>query len=417
MKVLLLLAAAFFQSFGSPYLIHQPSTQNFIPRYSSCTGLKNEVYDWRGQNIRYIASGPKDSKHTVLLIHGLFVNADTWRHTIAELGKAGYRTYALDLLGSGYSSKPLPCSLEAQLLNGERGRFYETADETSSNDCKKQSPVRENVLLGTASGGRRIAKQLELRHPLNSCYNFYTWAEQINDFTHDIIFQGRDRWDDGSPKKTSLIANSKGCLVALQACLDKPEYYNGVCAIDPTYREMHNSEMNFPFVKKPMTKRFQRLLREKGHCLYNFIARRPGIIKNMLKEPYYNHAAIDDELVTAIAEPLNLPYTSDVVFDELSYSTGPLFEQLLQDINDSTNSDERQLIWVVYGKKDPWLHPKRVESLQTTSFSQHDSKPVVDEVIPVAGAGHCPHDEKPEVVGPIMLDFLQKCKSSECSST
>eukprot|EP00804_Cyclotella_cryptica_P011199 CCRYP_007712-RA/>CCRYP_007712-RA protein AED:0.03 eAED:0.03 QI:183/1/1/1/0/0/2/679/217 len=211
-KALFLTATAVFASYGTSYLISpaQPSraSLNSIPPRSICDGLKNEVYQWRGQQIRYIATGPIDAKETVLLIHGLFVNADTWRNTLTALGNAGYRTHALDLLGSGYSSKPLPSSLEAKLLDGERGRFYESTDDIHcdlnrnqllqsksprTNGIAKQSSIRENVVLGTASGGRRVTKQLDLRHPLNSCYNFFTWAEQINDFTHDVIFQGMFR--------------------------------------------------------------------------------------------------------------------------------------------------------------------------------------------------------------------------------
>lgn len=392
-----------------------------IPQYSS-TGLKNNVYDWRGQQIRYIASGPEDAKHTVLLIHGLFVNADTWRHTLTSLGDAGYRTYAIDLLGSGYSSKPLPSSLEAKLLNGENGRFQESskheqhsADEKNilqlnsyhDNGHKLQSPTRTNVILGMASGGRRVAPQMKFRHPLNSCYNYYTWAEQINDFTHDVIFNGVNHRKDGTLKNTSLIANSKGCIVALQACLDNPEIYNGLCVIDPTYREMHESEMKMKFIKKPVVNRFQRFLRNRGHRLYNFVSSRKGIISKLLHGPYYNHTAIDDELLTSIKEPLNLPQSADIVFDELSYTTGPLFEQQLQDINDNPDT-KKKIIWVMYGKKDPWLHPKRVDSLATAPFSENGNI-VVDKVVPIDNAGHCPHDERPEVAGDVLLEFLQTC--------
>ena len=434
LKLLILAASSFLHLFETTsYLISPPQPRarahvNDIPSYSCSTGLKNEIYDWRGQQIRYIATGPEDSKHTVLLIHGLFVNADTWRHTLADLGKAGYRTYALDLLGSGYSSKPLPDSLEAKLLNGENGRFYGSIKKEtdlleslplqlkqSRNRNLLMPPIRENVVLGTASGGRRVAKQIDLRHPLNSCYNFYTWAEQVNDFTHDIIFGGEDKWKDGSHKTTSLIANSKGCIVALQACIDMPEYYNGVCTIDPTYREMHESEMKLRLLKKPITRRFQKFLRNKGHGLYNFVSRRQGIINKLLRGPYYNHSAIDGELLAAITEPLNLPHSADIVFDELSYSTGPLFEQQLQDLNNS-NSTERKMIWVLYGEKDPWLHPKRVESLITTPFEKN-GRPVVDEVIAIEDAGHCPQDECPEATCDSLMKFLETCKASQSSST
>lgn len=389
-----------------------PVRSRSIPLLSPSTGLENEVYHWRGQEIRYLSAGPVDAKKSVLLIHGLFVNADHWRRTINELGNAGYRTYAIDLLGSGYSSKPSSDSPEAMALNGETGRFSMTPSMdhvmNQSSERKLQAPIRENVVLGTASGGRRIAKQLDLRHPLNSCYNFYTWAEQVADFTKDVIFRGNEYWPDGSQKTTSLVANSKGTIAALQAVSDTPEYYNGVCAIDPTYREMHHAEMRFPAITMPIVNLIQKFLRgRKGKELYDTVTTQRDFIKNILKEPYHDDAAIDDELVTALMEPLNLPGSAEVIFDELSYTTGPLFEQLLQDINDNVQSS-RMNVWVCYGDKDPWLSPKRVESLMTTPFSD-EGNPVVDKVVAINDAGHCPQDERPEITNSLILDFLQSC--------
>ncbi|KAL7537506.1 hypothetical protein ACHAXR_007866 [Thalassiosira sp. AJA248-18] len=385
-----------------------PSRTSNIPPISLSTGLQNELYEWRGQRIRYVVSGPTNAKKSVLLIHGLFVNADHWRRTICELGNAGYRTYAIDLLGSGYSSKPRPDSAEANLLNGENGRFITTENDhfvDYRRNKKQQLPIRSNVVLGTASGGRRVAKELDLRHPLKSCYNFYTWAEQISDFTRDVILTKQNG-------TASLVANSKGTIAALQAVLDTPQYFNGVCALDPTYREMHHAEMRFPAITMPIVKLFQKFLRRKGKGLYN-IATQRACIKTMLKEPYNNVDAIDDELVTSLMEPLNLPNAAETVFDELSYTTGPLFEQLLQDIND-TPSSAKKPIWVCYGEKDPWLSPKRVESLITTPFTEVNGAPVVDKVVAIANAGHCPHDERPEMTNPIILEFLghaNNCKT------
>jgi pimeloyl-ACP methyl ester carboxylesterase len=390
-----------------------------IPPISSSTGLKNEFYSWRGQRIRYIASGPANAEKSVVLVHGLFVNADHWRRTINELGAEGYRTYAIDLLGSGYSSKPNPRSAEARILNGENGRFGEVLD------CKKEQmlgnqhilsektqyqPTLENVKLGTESGGRRVVKRLDLRHPLLSCYNFYTWAEQISDFTRDVVFDGSLNWPDGTIKTTSLVGNSKGTIVALQAVVDTPQYYSGVCAINPTYREMHQAEMRFPTVKMPIAKMVQTLLRRKGRGLYYNIASQRNWIKNLLNGPYSNLDAIDDDLLSSLMEPLNDPNAAEVVFDELSYTAGPLFEQLLQDINGSIAS-KRKNLWVCYGENDPWLSPKRVESLVTTPFTENDL-PVVEKVIAIEKAGHCPHDERPLITNSIILDFLRT--SEQC---
>jgi len=40
---------------------------NGAPEYSPATGLKNQFYNWKGQKIRYQATGPEDAEQSVLL--------------------------------------------------------------------------------------------------------------------------------------------------------------------------------------------------------------------------------------------------------------------------------------------------------------------------------------------------------------
>ena len=106
-------------------------------------GLENRYWAWRGQTIRYQVMEPEHpTGQTALLVHGLFVNADHWRKTLRALGDAGVTAYAVDLLGSGWSSKPHPTSSEAP--NGEAGRA-----ELEGSD------FFEGVELGSANGKLR----------------------------------------------------------------------------------------------------------------------------------------------------------------------------------------------------------------------------------------------------------------------
>ena len=89
------------------------------------------MYRWRGHDVRYQAAGPANASRTVLLVHGLFVNSDHWRRTLAGLRDAGdVRVYAPDLLGSGWSSKPRRDDPTAWMANSENGRFLD--DDTVS---------------------------------------------------------------------------------------------------------------------------------------------------------------------------------------------------------------------------------------------------------------------------------------------
>jgi pimeloyl-ACP methyl ester carboxylesterase len=346
------------------------------PKISPATGLPNQIYKWRAdQQIRYQVDGPIDGE-PVVLIHGLFVNADHWRKTIQRLASEGYRAYAIDLWGCGYSSKPPRDSQVAQSLNGEVGRFSQDYPEVV---------VRGE--LGTATGTETRVVDVDLSHPLKSPYNFYTWADQISDFCNDVV----------KPKSmVTLVANSIGVISSLQAVIDKPDLYRGVFIVSPNFRELHSAEMAFPSVSMPIIRSVQKLLRERGQRLFDALAK-PATVKQILKEPYAVTSAVDDVLVDVLLTPLLTEGASQVVFDLLSYSAGPLPELQLSQIS--------KPVWICYGTSDPWTPARRVEALL--------KKPTVERVVALKGVGHCPHDEAPELVEPLLLEYLNRLLVSQ----
>ena len=301
-----------------------------IPLVSPATGLPNEFYTWKeGQQIRYQCSGPKDGP-PVLLVHGLFVNSDHWRKSLKELADQGYRTYALDLIGCGYSDKPPADSEVAKRIDGEVWRFEK--------DLLLPS-VLPDISLGTAGGGenRRLAN-VDLRHPLQSPYNFYTWSDVLTDFTRDLILPSSTKH-----QQVAMVCNSIGTISTLQAVMDASDLYNGVFVVCPNFRELHSAEMPFPSISMPVLRSVQSLLRKYGQNAFDALAK-PDTVKQILKEPYARTDAIDDTLVKVLLDPLLTPGASKVVFDTLSYSAGPLPEQQLA----MFPSDKP--VWVCYGE-------------------------------------------------------------------
>lgn len=347
---------------ASPTSPRAPSTS---PR-----GVANRFWRWRGFDIRYQALGDENvDGPCVLFVHGLFVNADHWRNNLPALADSGCRAYAIDLLGYGYSSKPEPCSSSAVAISGERGRSL-------------GAPLCE---LGTASGGRRTAEVSEA-HPLGSVYNFYTWSEQLNDFIAEVI---------GTERPVTLIANSIGSISALQAAIDRPERVSGVAIVNPNFRELHVAEQ--PAFLRPVTATVQRALRAYGQPLFDALAT-PSTVKQILREPYEDSSAVTDELVDVLLTPLLTAGAADVVFDTLSYSAGPLPEQQLADPRLAAP------VLVCWGEADPWTPRERVISLERFD--------AVERVVPLPGVGHCPHDEAPHLVNPLLVDFVQRTANS-----
>ena len=354
--------------FSSSALAYAPSNTVMPPPTSRATNLPNELYEWRKQQIRYQVARPPQSvpsKGSAVLIHGLFVNSDHWRYTLKGLADAGYTAYAIDLLGSGYSSKPSPsCKESRKLVCGELKRF------------KNKEAIKKDVMLGTASGGGRVAPEIELKHPCESPYNFYTWAELVADFTNNIVIP-----ESQNEKKVTLVSNSIGTITAFQSVLDEPELFNGVFVVNPNFRELHSAEVPLSNIAMPVIRSVQSLLRSKGQGLFDALAK-PDTVKQILMEPYAIADAVDDELVDVLLTPLLTPGASDVVFDTLSYSAGPLPEQQL---NEETFPKDKTPVWILYGSEDPWTPAPRVERM-----ADFDS---VEKVIRLDGVGHCPHDE------------------------
>jgi len=333
---------------------------------TSPAGVPNQIWQWRGQQVRYQALGQTDAEQAVVLVHGLFVNADHWRRNIDALAKAGLRVYSLDLLGYGYCSKPDPYGEVAASLNGENGRDLGEPE----------------VELGTSWGGRRTVR-VAMTHPLGSAYNFYTWSEQLCDFIEQVV----------DADHTTLVCNSIGSISGLQAAIDRSDLIKGVFIANPNFRELHVSEQ-LPILV-PFVQGVQALLRDTplGANLFKALAK-PETVKQILKEPYYDETQVTDELVDVLLSPLLTEGADRIVFDTLSYSAGPLPEQLLQDPRLTVP------VWVCWGEKDPWTPAPRVRAL--------DRYPSVRRVIPIPGVGHCPHDEAPQLVNPLIEEFVQE---------
>jgi pimeloyl-ACP methyl ester carboxylesterase len=278
--------------------------------------------------------------------------------------------------------------------------------------------ILPNVELGTADGrGTRIV-DVDLRHPLGSPYNFYTWADVIADFTRDVVMKSSSSNDNGDdqndPKKkpmATIVCNSIGTISSLQAVLDYPTLFRGVFVVCPNFRELHSAELPMSQFVMPVVRSVQQLLRTYGQTAFDALAT-PATVKTILKEPYAVIEAIDDTLVDVLLNPLLTPGASDVVFDTLSYSAGPLPEQQLSQqsvVNDDDN--ENSPVWICYGAEDPWTPSGRVDALQRRY------KTVVERVVKLPGVGHCPHDEAPELVHPLLQEFLDRLSPSSSSSS
>ena len=214
-------------------------------------------------------------------------------------------------------------------------------------------------------------------------YTFETWGEQLADFCREIV---------GSP--AFLIGNSIGCIVVMQTAVDNPELALGVAAINCSIRLLHERKrVTLPWYRNYGSLVMQQVLGNKniGNFFFNQIAK-PKVVRNILLQAYRRSEAVTDELIDILMTPAKDKGAADVFLAFTRYSQGPLPEDLLPRLTCPT-----VLLW---GTEDPWEPVAMGKELAQI--------PTVDEFIPLEGLGHCPQDEAPEMVNPILLKWIEQ---------
>ncbi len=212
-------------------------------------------------------------------------------------------------------------------------------------------------------------------------YTFETWGQQILDFCRDII---------GGP--ALLIGNSIGCIAAMQAAVDGPEWVKGVALLNCSLRLLHDRKRATQPFYKQFAPLLQNVLQYKpiGNWFFSQIAQ-PKTVKKVLLQAYKRSEAVTDELVNYLLEPAQDPKAADVFLAFTAYSQGPLPEDLFPQLQCPAI--------VLWGTEDPW------EPIELGREFAH--YPMVTAFIELPGLGHCPQDEAPEIVNPILNDWIR----------
>lgn len=214
-------------------------------------------------------------------------------------------------------------------------------------------------------------------------YTFETWGQQIADFCREVV---------GSP--VFLVGNSIGCIVAMQTAVDHPDQVRGVTMLNCSLRLLHDRRRHTqPWIKQVGAPLLQKILQIKpiGRTFFRQVARRETVRKILL-QAYTRPEAVSDELIDLLMVPASDPGAADVFIAFTAYSQGPLAEDLLEKLSCP--------VLILWGTDDPW---------EPIALGQEFAKfECVEQFIPLAGVGHCPQDEAPELVNPILQEWIQQ---------
>ena len=218
----------------------------------------------------------------------------------------------------------------------------------------------------------------------NFNYCFDNWSQLVYDFCNEIV-----------KKPVLLIGNSIGGVIALNTSKKLSQKALGVILIDCAQRTMDDKRLAEQSLLmrflRPVIKTFvrQRLL---SFNIFN-IAAKPKFITKILKVAYPSGNNVDEELIDTLFKPTQSTGAPEAFRGFINLFDDYLAPNLLKEMNTSVH-----LIW---GEKDPWEPVKEAQKWFKT-FECIKSLDVISD------AGHCPHDEMPEKVNPILIKIIQE---------
>ena len=240
-------------------------------------------------------------------------------------------------------------------------------------------------LVGFGESSQPNSKLLYEKKALNNFnYCFDNWSEQVFDFCNEIV-----------KKPVLLIGNSIGGVIALKASNKLSNSCLGVILIDCAQRTMDDKRL----LEQSLLMRFLRpviktLVRQRflsSNLFKN--AANPTFIEKVLKIAYPSGNNIDDELINILFKPTQRKGAPEAFRGFINLFDDYLAPDLLKNFQKPVH-----LIW---GEKDPWEPVKEAEKW----FKAFECIKTFEVI---QNAGHCPHDEMPEKVNPILVKLIQE---------
>lgn len=215
-------------------------------------------------------------------------------------------------------------------------------------------------------------------------YSMNVWAELLKDFCNAHI-----------QTPAIFIGNSIGALLSLIVLTESPEIAAGGVLINSAGGLSHRPHELNPVLRVVMAT-FNKLVANPvtGKFVFNRI-RQKSQIRRTLYQVYSDRTAVTDELVDLLYNPSCDPGAQEVFASILTAPPGPSPEELLPKL-------EFPLL-VIWGAEDPWTPITGANIYEAARENGQDIK-----VVPIPGAGHCPHDEVPDIVNSEIINWLEQ---------
>ncbi|MDJ0535737.1 MAG: alpha/beta fold hydrolase [Xenococcaceae cyanobacterium MO_207.B15] len=213
-------------------------------------------------------------------------------------------------------------------------------------------------------------------------YTLELWQEQIRDF-----------WQEHINQPTVFIGNSIGALLSLILVTNHPEIASGGVLINCAGGLNHRpDELNL--ILRLVMGGFTKLVSSPvtGKFIFDRV-RQKNRIRSTLYQVYRDRAAVTDDLVEMLYQPSCDPGAQQVFASVLTAPPGATPQELLPKL--------QHPLLILWGEDDPWTPIKGAKIYENLAATNESVK-----FYPIPTAGHCPHDEKPDIVNKHILDWL-----------
>lgn len=245
-------------------------------------------------------------------------------------------------------------------------------------------------LLGFgASDKPRSMLKGEPDQPGSIRYGIDLWSQQVVDFVKSEV---------GCP--VQLVGNSIGGVVALAAAhrleqLGTPA--QRVVLVDCAQRALDDKRL----AEQPPMRRWGRpllkaLVRQRWLTSSLFKAlTKPGVIRRVLLQAYPSGANVDDQLVQLLLNPALQPGADEAFRGFINLFDDKIAPELLEKLQTP--------VTMIWGQRDPWEPIEEARRWRTFKC--------IERLHELPGLGHCPHDEAPDQVNPLLIESLRDPKS------
>ncbi|KAA0047761.1 pheophytinase [Cucumis melo var. makuwa] len=224
--------------------------------------------------------------------------------------------------------------------------------------------------------------------PAGFAYTMETWAELVIDFVDQII-----------KKPTVLVGNSVGSLACVIAASDSSRNLVRGLVLLNCAGGMNNKAIVDDWRIKlllPLLWLVDFLLNQRiiASALFKRVKKRDSL-RNILSSVYGNKESVDEDLIDIIVEPANDEGALDAFVSIVTGPPGPSPVELMPKLSVP--------VLILWGDKDPFTP---LDGPVGKYFRKLSMEVPNVSLFVLKGVGHCPHDDRPELVHEKLLPWL-----------